>query len=501
MRSRITNTTLVVWDTQTGAIVGETKLGGVDRSGGNNKIVFHANQRAFTLITKHWHCTHDVFNGTKLCEGDIPSSQLGAYWTHEGTLQFAIGSETDGTFVISIYELQPSLIPPLHILSSFPVPHQSGKFSFSPLSSHASFVTQTEVTVLDVQGPKLLLQVKVAQDSPLPGQFSPDGQFFACKTSGDDIWVWENTPAGYVPWSNLRPRLPIGGFSWSPTSSSILCWGLEGIQLLHLGSHPNPPHINTKPNHKNGRCLVGYSADGAHIVTTRQWDNRITVLGLLPGTLQQSINMDMEIQDIKVIKNTIFAVDEHKLVSWDLEASEMLQSGSGAMGVTVNETLDMGSHTEHLTLSHNCTQIAFARENTLFLYDIKSQKSVSQDIGRQTSGIQFSLDGSKLWPIRTSDSYYLKGLEIVWDLSSGAVTKINPEDIEPLFNPPSPCGYHIGIGSGWVEDSKGVRLLWVPPNWRIKDLQDKRWDGNFLALVGGYCHDFRQFFPFLSFSF
>ena len=194
----------------------------------------------------------------------------------------------------------------------------------------------------------------------------------------------------------------------------------------------------------------------------------------------------MEIQDIKFVGNTIFVVDEHKLASRDLKADRAVDGGHSAGGVTVGHTLTIGPHAEHLTLSHDCSQIAFSRDNTLFLYNVKSQESVYKDIGRKANGIRFSLDGSKLWPIRGADDYYLRGLELVWDWSSGEVTKVSPEDRELLFDPPSLHGYHIGVGSEWVEDSKGGKLLWLPPNWRIKDLQDKRWDGDFLALVGAH---------------
>jgi len=182
-----------------------------------------------------------VLNDTQLCVGNIPLSRLGAYWTHEDTLQLAKYSQTDGIFAINIYKLQSTLAPELHILRSFSIPNQSGAFSFSSLSLHASFVTTKEAIILSVQDSKVLLQYKIAQKyPPPPGQFSPDGNFYACKISADEICVWQNAPTGYVLWCSLRPRLPLKGLSWSPTSSSILCWGSEGIQLLNPGNLPNP---------------------------------------------------------------------------------------------------------------------------------------------------------------------------------------------------------------------------------------------------------------------
>jgi len=49
------------------------------------------------------------------------------------------------------------------------------------------------------------------------------------------------------------------------------------------------------------------------------------------------------------------------------------------------------------------------------------------------------------------------------------------------------CGYGIqGIGSKeWVVDSKGTKLLWLPPNWRAKNVEDVKWNDNFLAFLDG----------------
>jgi len=197
-------------------------------------------------------------------------------------------------------------------------------------------------------------------------------------------------------------------------------------------------------------------------VTTQQLGSGITVLDFPSDTQPQSINTDMEIWDMKVITNTIFAVDEHKLVSWDLKAGGIEQGGYSAGRVAIDvRTLVVGPHAEHLTLSHDCSQVAFVRDTTLILYNVESQESVYKDIGQKSSGIKFSLDGSKLWPIRTADTYYLKGLEIVWDLSSGEVTKVSPEEMELLFDPPSPHGYYVGIGSEWIKDPIGSKILWL----------------------------------------
>ena len=479
-------TKLVVWDTQTGVTITEAHVWD------SGRIMFHGDHKTITFVSVHHHYTYDALSGIELCKGDIElckgdiqTASLGAFWTHKDALCFATGFMKDENSVINIYELQPTSATPLHVLSSFSVPYPFRRFSFSPVAFHASFVTNTGVIIYDVQTSKLLLDIEASwKYTSAQREFSPDGHFFACRTSEDEICVWLSTPTGYMPWSSLRSRLPLNGFTWSPSSDSILCWGSKGVQLLHPGNHPSPfpPNI-VKPHHRLGDHLVAYSVDKTHIATTQQGDNNITVLNLLSSPSHQSICMEMEIQDIKVIGDTIFVLDEHKLVNWDLKTFGTVDSDHKTGMVTVSETLAIGPQAEHLTLSHDCSQVAFARDNQLFLYDIKTQNMIYQDIGRQTNGLRFSLDGCKLWPIRPADTYYLKGMEHVWDWGSGEVIKMDSEGMQSLFYPPSPHGYHTGVYSGWVEDSRGSKILWLPPNWRA---EGQRWDGNFLALVGGH---------------
>ena len=65
-----------------------------------------------------------------------------------------------------------------------------------------------------------------------------------------------------------------------------------------------------------------------HIITALQGDGVITVLDPLSGTTQQTIHTGMQIQDIKIIDNTIFMVDMHRLVGWQLEADGMMMPGA-----------------------------------------------------------------------------------------------------------------------------------------------------------------------------
>ena len=46
-------------------------------------------------------------------------------------------------------------------------------------------------------------------------------------------------------------------------------------------------------------------------------------------------------------------------------------------------------------------------------------------------------------------------------------------------------GYHVKMGSEWVTNSGGSKLLWLPPAWRTGEWKKVRWDGKFLAFLSG----------------
>jgi len=299
--------------------------------------MFHGDQRTITHARDLHFRSYDALDGTLRRWVDLESLykyELGAHWIHEDALRFAMCLKADGKHVVKIYEARPTSSSLLRVLSSFPVVRpQSGKFSFSQHSLRASFVTATEIIILDVLNSEFLLDLKTTERYlPQTGQFSPDGRFFACGVSGHRIWVWRHTLTGYVPWSNLRARLPFDGLSWSPTSTSIVCRGQEGIQLLHPDNSLSPLTLDeVEPFRLPEVHLVTYSADGAYVAMARKRGGVVMVHDRLLGTSQQFTNTDMEIQDIKVVDNTVFVVDEHKLVGWNLEAGGTVQ--------TVNENL------------------------------------------------------------------------------------------------------------------------------------------------------------------
>ena len=469
----------VIWDIQTGMAIKEIATWDL------GEVVFSGGQSTIALVTRPDFHLYGL-SGEQICEGELlpsPDHQLGAYWVDKDSLLFAVSSQVDGELMVEIQRLQPTSHPPVLVVESFSVPPQDGEFHFSPISFHASFVSWGEVIILNVRDSKVLLQAEAIQVAYTePGHFSPDGCFFACQTSRGDIRIWENTSTGYVAQSSLRPRLSCDGFSWSPTSPSILCWGENGVQLLHTNNHLSL----TSPKCPSNPHLVAYTADQTHIATARQWGKVVAILNLSDIT-QQTVTINMPIQDLKIVDNTIFVTDGNRLISWHLTTGG--QVGSGCNTKRENKILGIRIPGD-LALSDDCSLIAFVVKQTLFLYDIKAQKVLDNLVADgHIFHLQFSPNGSHLWLItgnttdETFKSYCVEFKRERTPCFTNVTIEVLADEwsLDTLFR--SPHEYCItGTGSKWVSDSRG-NILWLPPSWRSKYGLWARWNSSFLTLV------------------
>ena len=493
-------THIYVWDVQTGVVIINLRISQF------GELVFSGNRRTLTLLDRYGtFSTYDGVNGTCICEGELPASFRflpGAHWAYEESFRVFTSSESDGKLTVNIQELRPTSTPPFHVVESFTVSLHNGAISFSHVSFHASFTTRTGVVILNLRDSRTLLQAGEAHSPYIrPGHFSPDGRFFACGTQEGDICIWKNSSANYAPWSTLRPRLPFERFSFSPTTSSILAWWQDGVQLLEPGNHPAVPSPDKlERRQQGGNHLVAYSADGMQIATVRQRGGVVTVLDTLSNTPRRSFDTNMQILDIKIVGDAIFVADGHKLVSWGLETGELVHDDETAAIVASAPNL-------YLALSDDCSQIACADGSSpfhslmekIFLYDVQmrritwSHTADSDPVG----DIRFSPDGRKLLFVTCDDDIgddtfiSLVELErgedgnflIVAERYMGEQRSVGGPSWANLF---SSHGWRCGEKFEWVVDSRGNKVLWLPLSWRalVKELQDVRWHGDFLAFLG-----------------
>ena len=463
-------------------------------------IAFYGNQ-AVILVSGYSKIlrTYDVVRGTQISEGNLPlgTNELLIHWVDGESLLFATSFETGEGIVINIQDLQPTSNPPFPVVESFLVPSRGGVSSFSPVSFHASFLTD-EVVVLDVRDTRVLLHVEIKAQF---GHFSPDGRFFVYATPEYGTCVWKNTSSGYEPWSTLGPRIDCG-LAFSPTGTSILSWSMKEIQLFDNHLRPPPPNKIKYRQDGDGVHLVAYSADGTHIAAARSGGDLVMIFDPLLDT-PRSISTNMRIRDIKIFNNAIFVMDDYELVSWDLEAgrdSHCVRRGLyGLVAVYTHLVVT------RFTLSNDCSQVAITTPHTIFLYGITAQQLLGKfTIAIMAQGItevcseikiwdvQFSPDGHQLWFILGkyhSEQHRPLYCATLYITEGRCFTEVTKEPLENGWSQDScfpPPGYRIRLGSRWIEDSEGGKLFWLPPNWRTANIMDAKWNGDFLALVGRF---------------
>ena len=494
---------LLVWDVLTGVVV--SNIGNPS----TREFGFSCNRRIVDLLGNYFggysFCVYDAPQGKQLRDEGLegwPDRQLGAHWAYKDNLRFATGSTIDGKYVIEVHELQKSLGSPLLLVESFPIPRHDGTFSFSPGSFHASFVTESQVVVLDVRTSKRLLGADVKSRSPPPpGWFSPDGRFFAFEMSQYEICVRQNTSTHYVPWSNFRSRLPFEGFLSSLTASSMLTWSAAGIQLLHPDTLPSPAGSRGLGHH-----LVAYFADCARIATTRLNDSVVTVLDCPLGTLRQSVDMVMDMRDIGVVGDIVFGVKSTAYARWDSEAGREAPRG-WSPSIDFVDLRGAPDRVGDITLSRDCSQVAITedRDGTIsarvHLHGIKPPGAVASFEMRHLGDIidiQFSPDQHELWLLDRvralpRDEYRVTRLEVVG--SGGGRFRVIKETLNSERGTPQSVwpwvhlfsrGYRIGSGARWIRDPGDTKILWLPPSWRSADGGDVKWEGKFLAFLSSH---------------
>ena len=490
-----------VWDVQTGVASPNVQLPEFVQ------LVFSGNCGTINLLeasgTLH---TYDGLSGTRVREDELvawPNSLLNTHWVHEEALQFLTGSEIDGQLTVNIQELHLTSTPLFHAVESFTAPPYDGSGSVSPASLHTSFVTKTEVVILDLQSLGILLQAKAAH-SPYapPGCFSPNGCFFACGTDEGDICVWKNGTPNYVAWSNIRPRLSFEGFSFSPTRSSILAWGPDGVQLLELNNHTTALSPNRLMHHQqHGNHLVTGSTDVTHIAIARQGGSVITVLGTLSNTPQLSFNTKMQIMDIKIVADAVLVIDGYKLASWHLKTGELVcgDKTTAIDALTLDPHFPGDCSEKWFSFSTGRTPSSYYGE-AVSLQGGEAQKiPCSHTTEYPVECIRFSPDGHQLWFLS-----YFYGVVICMGKmergEGGRFVGVGGEHIgDKRFdggmswvNRFSPNGWYLRGDFGhssagelkWIVDSSGNKLLWLPLGWRVKQSLGTRWDSNLLAFVG-----------------
>ena len=476
---------LISWDLQTGGCQSEIPLG--FRGGSFPRVkssTYSRDGKMVAVACKHIGFevyTFDLLSKTCLGPLPVPGGQLvPPIWTHDKYLRFA----TMHPGSITIWEVEFTLKHPPKKVESFPIPDEvvdGRNFLFLPVLYRLAFTLRDTIQVRDVKASRLLLKPKAVHSPypPSPHSFSSDGRLFAFATYIGEVWIWMDSPTGYLPHQRLpllldNPQCP----HLSPNGGSIIL-SLDGtINLWHTDDGQQNSTLTFSPNEKS----AAFAQLRGKVVT---------ILDLQSGALRLTIDAGMEVRSLAVAGDTVVVVGEGKIATWNIPGGDRIFDASINDSVRT-VTLDRSPPFCHparrhlVSLSPDLSHVAVtgSSEGNLHLEirDAPTGRCLASTKLDSFCLPQFTRDGREVWIL--SESFRKKGWEIIEDNKSGTM-ELKPQ--EETSYPPgrlpwqSPRGFKV-TDDGWVLSPTQKRLFWLPRRWRSSEEEHMLWSGRFLGL-------------------
>ena len=457
------NTAIVIWDTQTGGVVGRIEC---EVPGNGLELVWSLDGETIGTISPRVSetltvRTYGVTSGAMQSSGTVQSTPGGGrLWAHDKSFRVMTAAKDRKGSVIDIYQVGSALTKVEH----FPFRSHLAFETFSPATYRVSVSVIRDSNhdhrflILNVRNSEALLQ---ETGSYWHVSFSPDGNFVAAFT-GDRLPIWRYASGRYTRWREFQQTpTPL---QFSPTSSSILGRGGALLHAFHL--HYSPTALAAEPV-TTARTIPrdAYSPRGSYIATTHNGENAITITDLHSQnpSPSQFIDTDFEISTMVLTGNVLLVKGSDTVVAWLLTEdgvvdgvfddrradrddslwdmslrahanvwTRLLQREGGGDG---NDVLEFSVEGEIAAITHNGRIIR--------VYHTRTGEAVEPD--KAPLGTRYRFHN----PRRDDCDLYLRDLR---------------KHREPLES-----DWHVSqttLREGWVRDPEGKRRLWLRASWR-----------------------------------
>jgi len=486
------------WDVRTGVPVSTNSIERQGESHDRPSVAYSACGAMFGVLFTSTISTYDVFSGTRIYFHSVEEPVLDQIWTHGNCLRFATAKSKS----ITIWEIgftsthAPTMVESLYAPDSFLCPEGFLLHPILPrLASHAIH----EPHVCGTQDSETLLDSLRSSDGST--SFSLDGRFFARMSTQEEhsseIELWKESHASYTPHRTLISDFKFPRPLISPNGRSIIAFGDAGIQLWHtMDSATSTSTIPTRDFQNKYRDLVlAFSPDEGLAAVVRMGYGTITVVDLESGILLLTIDASMVVFGLGVAGNSIVAVGDKGIVTWNLPAGDRIPNLTADITNSVRTiTLNHGwsEHPEITTtisVSPDLHRIAIVdginngRSHLLYLYDVPTGEQLGSVPVKLGVIPWFTPDGCEVWCGRALGE--VDRWKIVEDRESG-ITKLEHLGLtthRPKGLPWQPRGYQVAEDDQWIlSSSTGKKLFWLPPRWRSYR-RCEVWGRRFLALV------------------
>ena len=436
-------------------------------------------------------CTH-----SHLLNDHILLSQ-GNVWVEGESLRFL----TADAATVTIWEVGFTSSAPATKVDTLPLPTSISRkimgpdldIRFSPVSSRFALTFRDGVRVWDGRNSRYLL----CSTGTIPSGdifFSLDGRFLACSTARSEVYLWKDSPTGFILYGILTPSATLPNPLLSQNGESLVMYGGRTIQLWHStkGFPTTPPGVLTQAPKRIGDFILDISPNLMLAVVAMRKDEAVTVLDLNSGVLRLTIDTGMEVYGLGVVKNAAVVIGCREVFAWNLPlgdgtpgARAGLEDRSRMIGFVNGPRINQDLTSTSISPDSRHIALTLRHRNdfkTLSVY----HATTGQNIGRTAtkgSMARFSLDGLKIWCAEDSGRAEVRGVT-PWDPTEWETYKVDTVDIKhSLEGCPweSSHGYRI-TDDWWILGPDGKRLLMLPPPWRSEPLR-RVWKGRFLGLL------------------
>jgi len=469
------NTTIVIWDTQTGGEVKKIEHG---ITGNALELVWSLDgTRVGTLslpvsgtLTV---CVYQVTSGVMQSPGTVQSIGGERLWAHDKSFRVMTVTWDHEGSTINIYEVGPVLTK----VEQFTFQSHPPFGVFSPTTYRISVSVARdrnlyrELLILDVHSSELLLREK---DYYQHVNFSPDGSLVAAFV-GYQLHIWRFTSGRYTRWRELQQSpTPL---QFSPTSTSIL--GRTGglLHVWHLGYFP--ASLTGTATRRVPRDT--YSPYGVYIVTTYRGESVITITNLCSQnhSPSQFIDTGFEISAIVLTGNVLLVKGSDVVVAWLLTEEGVVKGIFDERRADRSDSLwDMPSPPYAGGLKPHETEDGLGDGD----FD-NLEFSIKNEIG--TVG-QYMDRAVRVFHTRTGEILGLDKPPLGARYHFGGLCRVNRDlyrhDLPKHREPPEldwPVD-RTALREGWVKDAEGKYRLWLHPRWREAD--DVDWLGQVTTL-------------------